>query len=96
MKPFWVYILKCRDGSYYTGHTDDLEKRMAEHEAGSPGYTFSRRPLKMVFSDSFRSREEALSMERRIKGWCRAKKEALISGDWEELSLLAKSKSFRQ
>jgi predicted GIY-YIG superfamily endonuclease len=93
MSYFWVYILKCSDGSYYTGHTDDAEARMYAHHNGTiPScYTFERRPLTLVFSQEFSTREEALSAERRIKGWTRKKKEAMISGDWAEVSRLAKS-----
>jgi predicted GIY-YIG superfamily endonuclease len=92
---FWVYILKCADGSYYTGHTDNLEMRVAEHQAGEiPGcYTRQRRPVTLVFSQSCVTREEALAAERQIKGWSREKKEAMISGNWAEVSRLSKSRS---
>jgi len=95
MKPFWIYILRCRDGSYYTGHTDDLERRLAQHESGEipDCYTFSRRPAQFVFSQSFTTREEALAAERQIKGWSRKKKEAMMRGDWEEVSRLARASS---
>ncbi|MEL7562945.1 GIY-YIG nuclease family protein [Dehalogenimonas sp. 4OHTPN] len=90
---FWVYILRCSDGSYYTGHTDNLEVRMYAHYNGTiqSCYTFKRRPLALVFSQEFSTREEALSVERRIKGWTRKKKEAMIRGDWVEVSRLSKS-----
>ena len=90
---FWVYMLRCADGSYYTGHTDNLEFRIAQHLAGAiPGcYTFSRRPLECVFSQDLVTREEALVSERRIKGWNRKKKQAMIRGDWDEVSRLARS-----
>ena len=79
---FYVYILHCADGSYYTGHTDGLESRVAAHELGEvPGYT----PVRLVYAEGFNSREEALESERQIKGWRRAKKEALIRRDWERL-----------
>jgi len=88
---FWVYILRCADGSYYTGHTDNLEKRVAEHQAGElPGYTFYRRPVTVVYTEAFLTREEALVSERRIKGWSRQKKEAMMRGDWKEVARLAK------
>lgn len=88
---FWVYLLRCADGSYYVGHTDHLEKRMAEHTMGTiPGYTLSRRPVTLAFSEEFPTREEALERERQIKRWNRSKKEALIRSDWVELSRLAK------
>ena len=87
---YWVYLLLCADGSYYTGHTDSLENRIAEHHAGKhSGYTSRRRPLELAFSQAFPTREEALAAERQIKGWSRKKKEALIQGDWMRLSQLA-------
>ena len=91
---FWVYILKCSDGSYYTGHTDNLEIRIAQHKVGEcPGYTATRLPVELVWSQAFNSREEALAAERQIKGWSRKKKEAMMRGDWAEVSRLAQSKS---
>jgi predicted GIY-YIG superfamily endonuclease len=93
MVTFWVYILKCSDGSYYTGHTDNLDRRIAQHLNGeiSTCYTFNRRPLELVFSQEFPAREEALDSEQQIKGWSRKKKEAMIRGDWVEVSRLARS-----
>lgn len=90
---FWVYILRCSDGSYYTGHSDDLEQRIAQHVAGAiPScYTFARRPVDCVFAQEFPTREEALASEQQIKGWSRKKKEAMIHGDWVEVSRLARS-----
>jgi predicted GIY-YIG superfamily endonuclease len=94
---FWVYMLRCRDGSYYTGHTDDLERRIAEHHCGTtPCYTHDRRPLQLVFSQDLATREEALGMERRLKGWSRAKKEALVDGNWEAINRLGRGKHARQ
>ena len=91
MKPFWVYILLCNDGSYYTGHTDELEQRIAQHESGAIRgcFTFKRRPVTLVYSEAFFTREEALTAEMQIKGWGRKKKEAMIRGDWVEVSKLA-------
>ncbi|MDD4965219.1 MAG: GIY-YIG nuclease family protein [Gallionella sp.] len=90
---FWVYILRCADGSYYTGQTDNLEHRLYQHHAGAitSCYTFKRRPLQLTFSQDFPSREEALASEQQIKGWSRKKKEAMMRGDWDEVSKLAKS-----
>ena len=89
----WVYIFRCADGSYYTGHTDNLEKRINEHTTGAivSCYTFKRRPLELVFSQEFTTREEALASELQIKGWSRKKKEAMMRGDWAEVSRLANS-----
>ena len=88
---FWVYILKCSDDSYYTGHTDNLENRIGEHQNGlCGGYTASRLPVELAFSQEFPTRIEALAAEQQIKGWGRKKKEAMMRGDWPEVSRLAK------
>ena len=89
---FWIYVLKCTDGSNYTGHTDNLETRIGQHEAGTIAgcYTHARRPVTLMFSQEFVTREEALAAERQIKGWSRAKKEAMIAGNWNEVSRLSK------
>jgi LAO/AO transport system kinase len=93
MKPFVVYLLRCADGSYYTGHTDELERRIGQHRAGEiPGYTHDKRPVELVWSQETAGRDEALAAELQIKGWSRAKKEALIAGDWARVSELAKSR----
>jgi LAO/AO transport system kinase len=93
MPHFSVYLLRCADDSYYAGHTDDLERRIAQHEAGEiEGFTQARRPVTLVWQQETATREEALAAEMRIKGWSRAKKEALIAGDWERLKALARSK----
>jgi putative endonuclease len=90
---FWVYILRCADQSYYTGHTDNLEKRIIEHQKGEIiGYTSARLPVTFVFAEEFPTREEALVRERQIKGWSRKKKEAMIRNDWAEVSRLARRK----
>jgi len=90
--PFWTYMLHCADRSFYTGHTDDLPGRVGQHEAGSiPGYTQNRRPIKLVWSQQFVTRMEAIEAERQIKGWSRAKKLALIREDWKLISALARS-----
>jgi len=88
---FWVYILRCRDGSYYTGHTDDLDKRLWEHAEGlAADWTRRRRPMELVWCDWAGERYEALAFERRVKNWSRAKKEALIAGDWKKVGHFAK------
>ncbi|WP_263081270.1 GIY-YIG nuclease family protein [Endozoicomonas sp. Mp262] len=91
---FYVYILRCSDSSYYTGHTDNLERRLAQHHARAfpDCYTANRRPVELVYQQTFSTREEALASERRIKGWSRKKKEAMMSGDWQEVSRLARRK----
>ena len=93
----FVYILRCADGSYYVGTArGDLDHRIAEHETGAlGGYTSSRRPVELVWHQEFEDPFEAVSAERQIKGWSRKKKEALIAGDYERLSWLAKRPSAR-
>lgn len=87
---FWAYMLRCADGSYYVGHTDDLEARLGAHQWGLiKGYTQKRRPITLAWSQEFAERDEAFRAERQIKGWSRAKKEALIRGDWDAIHLLA-------
>lgn len=90
-----VYILLCSDGSYYVGSTrGSLDKRIAEHNAGTfDGYTAQRRPLRLVFSQDFDRITDAVAAERQLKGWSRAKKEALIAGDFETIRLLAQRRS---
>jgi predicted GIY-YIG superfamily endonuclease len=90
---FWVHIVHCADGSYYTGHTEDLEHRIAMHQLGEvPGYTSSRRPVALAFAQPFPTREEALAAEMQVKGWSRSKKEAMMRDDWPAVSALAHGK----
>ena len=91
---FWTNMLQCTDGSYYVGHSEDLEYRLGQQHTGAfrDCYTFKRRPLQLVWSQEFPTRIEALAAERRIKGWRRAKKQALIAGDWERIGQLARGK----
>ena len=94
MLDFYIYILKCNDGRYYTGHTDDLEKRIAEHQAGiCAGYTSSRLPVKVIYVEAFASRAEALEAERKIKDWSRKKKDALAYRGWEGIIALKKKQT---
>jgi len=93
----YLYILLCADGGYYVGTTiDSLERRLAEHEAGTfVGYTALRRPVKLVFHQHFARLEDAAAAERQIKGWRREKKEALIGRDYAALPLLSRRGSGR-
>lgn len=91
--PHYVYILRCCDDSYYTGKARDLDTRLSQHQEGiGSEYTKRRRPVKCVWCDIFASDEQAFDIERQIKGWSRAKKEALIRGDFLLLHELAKSR----
>jgi predicted GIY-YIG superfamily endonuclease len=86
-------MLHCRGGYFYTGHTEDLVARIDQHESGwLPGFASDHLPIKLVWSQEFSTRYEALAAERQIKGWSRAKKMALIQGDWLKISELAQSK----
>ena len=89
-RPFFSYMLRCSDGSYYLGSTDELEKRVAEHQHGEGcEWTRLRLPVEFVWHQEFASREEAKAAEHQIKRWSRAKKEALTAGKFDLLSLLA-------
>jgi putative endonuclease len=90
----WLYILHCADGSYYTGSTNNLSLRLAQHQAGEGSiYTRSRLPVKLVYTQEFPSKHDVFLRERQVKGWSRAKKAALIRGDFEALIKLSKSRS---
>jgi len=95
MNQYFVYILLCNDNSYYTGITNNLERRLQEHENGidPSSYTCKRLPVKLVFHELFPDVNQAIALEKQIKGWKRSKKEAIINGDWHllpELSLRKK------
>ncbi len=94
MNHYHVYILLCSDGSYYTGITNNIERRLIEHQSGENinCYTFKRRPVKLVFHHVFNDVNQAIAFEKQVKGWRRAKKEAIINGDWDLLPELSKSK----
>lgn len=95
MTKAWVYILRCIDGSYYTGHTTDLEMQLAEHQAGDGGdWTKHRLPVALVFCQEMTYEGHALLAEQQIKAWSQAKKEALIAGKWDLLRSLAKKPKF--
>jgi len=94
MVTFYVYILECSDGSYYTGHTDNMDARMSQHNLGlfTTCYTYTRRPLKVLYVAEFGMRDQAFNAERQIKGWTRKKKRALVNGDFQLIKYLAKRK----
>jgi putative endonuclease len=93
---FWTYLLLCADGLYYTGHTEDLEKRFGQHQSGLiKGFTSSRLPVKLAWADYSQTRAEAIENELRVKKWSKAKKRALAAQDWDRLSYYAKPPSER-
>ena len=94
MKVSYVYILKCSDNSYYTGITSNLNARLLEHKTGKykDSYTHYRRPVQLVFYCDFTDITLAISTEKQIKKWSKAKKEALINSEYKKLPNLAKKK----
>lgn len=93
MKGF-MYILKCSNGHYYVGSTDDLEKRLEQHNSGEgASYTKKHRPVKLVYFEEYQRIDDAFYREQQIKGWTRAKKEALIKNNAELLPSLSKAKT---
>ncbi|MDZ4844216.1 MAG: GIY-YIG nuclease family protein [Chitinophagales bacterium] len=96
MKVMYVYIVKCADQSYYTGVTNDIERRLAEHNSGEDenAYIYHRRPVELVFCEMLNNPNEAIELEKQIKGWTRKKKEALIQRNWSRLKELAVCKNF--
>ncbi|MRX48646.1 GIY-YIG nuclease family protein [Pedobacter puniceum] len=95
MKCYYVYILKCRDNSYYTGVTNNIERRIEEHQSGEDknAYTYNKRPVKLVFCEDFIEINQAIAFEKQIKGWTRKKKEAIIENNWMKLKELAACKN---
>jgi|SRR6478672_1924427 len=99
MKTYFVYILKCNDNSYYTGFTNNLNRRFTEHLHGKNKdcYTYDKRPVQLVWFETFNDVINAIAIEKQIKGWSRRKKEALINKDWEKLIEYSKNYTqFRQ
>lgn len=89
----FVYLLRCRDNSYYVGSATgcDLSRRIDEHQSGlRGGYTSSRLPVTLAWSEYFDRITDAIAVERKLKGWSRRKKEALIEGKWDQIKRLAK------
>jgi putative endonuclease len=87
MKTYYVYIVQCSDNSYYTGVTNDVERRLIEHnnDRDTKAYTYRKRPVKLVWFENYNDINQAIEKEKQIKGWSRKKKEALISNDFDLL-----------
>jgi len=92
---YYVYIVQCNDGFYYTGVTNNVDRRVEEHNEGlDPGcFTFKRRPVVLKYYEHFQNIENAIVYEKQLKGWSRKKKEALFVRDYDEISRLAKSRN---
>ncbi len=95
---YTVYILKCADNAYYTGITNDIDRRLWEHQSGydPKAYTFNRRPVELVFYEHFPDVNQAITFEKQIKGWRRVKKEALINQRWDLLPELSRNYQERE
>lgn len=93
-KTYWVYIVKCKDKSYYTGVTNNIDRREWEHnnDEDPKHYTYRRRPVKLVYCEDYNDINTAIAREKQIKGWSRKKKEALIKRHYEKLPKLAKGR----
>jgi predicted GIY-YIG superfamily endonuclease len=88
---WYTYILKCADGSFYTGRTNDLSERLTRHNAGrGPKWTACRLPVQLVYQEHHENEESAIKREKQIKKWSRSKKEALIQEDAKKLKALSK------
>lgn len=95
MKVYYVYILICSGNSYYTGITNNIDKKLNEHNHNldKKSYTYSRRPVKIVYHEAFQNPNDAIMWEKRIKGWSRKKKETLINRDFDELKKISNQKN---
>lgn len=94
-KNYYVYILQCADGTFYTGVTNYLNRRFWEHQRGEDPecYTYSRRPLELVYHEMYYEILLAIEVEKKIKGWSGKKKQALINGDWERIKKLSECRN---
>ncbi len=90
---YFVYIVECSNRAYYTGVTNDLEKRLLEHNSGEhpKSFTYNKRPVKLRYYEVFEDINQAISWEKQLKGWSRKKKEALFENDWDKIKFLAKT-----
>lgn len=95
---YYVYIVQCNGGLYYTGITNNIERRIVEHNEGiNPNcFTYQRRPVVLKYYEHFQNIQNAITWEKQLKGWSRKKKEALFNNDFETIKQLAKSKTLRQ
>lgn len=95
MKFYYVYILRCSDNSLYVGITNDLERRVNEHNDGKlpDAYTFKRRPVVLEWFQDFTEPNQAIYFEKKLKKWSKAKKEALIKGDFDMIETLAECRN---
>lgn len=95
MKIYYIYILKCSDGLLYTGFTNNLERRILEHQEGvnKSAFTHKRRPVELIFHQEFNDVNQAILFEKKIKKWSAKKKLALVNGDYNLLKILSECKN---
>jgi predicted GIY-YIG superfamily endonuclease len=93
VKTYYVYVLRCFDGTFYVGMTSDIEQRVAQHHCGifATCYTYTRRPLILVHVSDFRSVDQAIAAEKKLKGWSHRKKRAFVESNWSDLKRFARS-----
>ncbi len=97
MKSYYVYIVRCNDNSLYTGITNDVNRRISEHNDGliKTSYTYSRRPVELLYNQEFSDPDQAILFEKKIKKWSSLKKEALIEGNYKKLQVLSECRNAR-
>ncbi|MBP9601849.1 MAG: GIY-YIG nuclease family protein [Lutibacter sp.] len=95
MKSYYVYILKCLDGYLYTGITNNIDRRLTEHNEGilKNCYTFNRRPVELIFQQVFNDVNQAIYFEKKIKKWSQKKKLALANDDFDLLQILSECRN---
>jgi len=95
MKFYYVYMLRCKDKSLYTGVTSNLEQRIIEHQSGKHpnSYTYNRRPLELVYFQKFKEPNQAIEFEKQLKKWSRSKKEALVNQDYELIKVFSECRN---
>jgi putative endonuclease len=95
MKFYYVYILRCSDDSLYVGVTSDVERRVMEHNSGKypEAYTYSRKPVELVFYQEFTEPNQAIEFEKKIKKWSRMKKQALINDNFDKIQELSECRN---
>jgi putative endonuclease len=90
LMPSYMYILQCVDGSYYTGSTKNMPRRLWQHQNGlGANHTAKRLPVTLVYAEKFKRVADAFKREKQVQGWSRSKKEALIQKEWDQLHVLA-------
>ncbi|APQ16971.1 GIY-YIG nuclease family protein [Maribacter hydrothermalis] len=95
MKFYYVYILKCSDGLTNTGITNDISRRLEEHQKGlnKSSFTYKRRPVELIFHQEFNDVKQAIYFEKKVKKWSAKKKYALANGNFDLIQILAECRN---